>query len=1312
MTATNAFTESLQQFQTYVGIRNECKLLHIPIIATDTSIINRKERLKHVAGQVSLTYVFNLKQNEKSMIEHVADHYITINNRALQFVHNLNDKDEENKNYGTEEGLTPHLRASDVSHSEDVVNIDPNKLMRMIQECSIIDTKCGHKYNLRSLETRLCEEYIIGRKFIQQLDDIIFEFAGEFDIAAITEKINYRYKAQFFNNPPNELLENIKRKIDAKNASEYNISKANKLDLYKNAMLAVEKSINALEQEKTLTEQTQKIKLSKFMKETLPTYMYEFEAFEFSNLELQHLEKIWRYLDRLYALYQGIWQQIPECVMELYRRQITKNIECQLEQFMERFDLHTIWKFVRSFRVFLERICCTDIKQADTLSLYLYLSNVADIQTDFIQYFPQNIKLNQAAKTYKYCIQKYQQRSNGCNNPNELYITSEFCKCFDRTFSVLKQHDSGIGMQKLIEVCQTKYQSLLDDFIHIISEHNNDFSFIAINKGLCCDISSCSIAHRYYFKGSNSETKIEEDGVITFYRNLLDSIHCYFYHLQDFGLRIDTERGYAEPVEMVVEVTEGLEHRWIDNEFRYMKSHIKERMGKLHQLELANGTKMTRGEINKFNVETNSYDINNNSGNNTMINGLYKFMQLNNIDQQTINATYNLFVKEEYDSDAIIEDISDRTNSNIALYCCLAVEAIQRCIYVNKVYQHTFSVGYRFHYMHWIHLSSDLKLTEKMLVKAKHLSFKEEILHNSAVRLSMAQWLISLNKSTRYSTTSKVKTMKCVFDFCGYGFNIGDKITKQHLLSIILYCDWDELQKEFSSTFRRTDTYEPLSSVIQRNSEYAIWSRLVRETVEIFGIDVDYSYDNTHGITVFPGRGPFFCGMSHVMVVLEFDISLCAPTSTSKEEAVALTFAGDHGILIQLNNNGENDNIQLKSFCCSWLSDYQGENEWLFCGGQYKIKIESIKTIENNENYTSFFKGLFYFDCMINGSKLEGFNVNKIEVAKIDYLMLTKLIKHKLKTNGFSNNYPKYINQTFEAFTNNKNTITLNLHQICKHLAALSGLIFHSVQTNQIEQPPENCMAVCFVTKLLIEIVVESIDQIKNSDKISNVTKRILTKNKARIIEYFQFYSPSLSTGIYGTYPYYSHIQNSIAATMDQRLFVDAIIRYCANIKLNEILCILHKLVTVHPKYSMLHVDLNNERISGKTNIFLPKILKLFPNIDDIVVHSTIMDIDSSEYYEYRINLISLLDVILTSPQLFTLNHLKITIKAENKYKREPSKKLLWIRNSWIYSKDLHWDLVQSQFNKHKLTIERSTTYIDKLRIKIKQDVLIIRTMK
>ena len=135
-------------------------------------------------------------------------------------------------------------------------------------------------------------------------------------------------------------------------------------------------------------------------------------------------------------------------------------------------------------------------------------------------------------------------------------------------------------------------------------------------------------------------------------------------------------------------------------------------------------------------------------------------------------------------------------------------------------------------------------------------------------------------------------------------FDNYSSIKYSHILSLVLYSDCSDLQCQFSKTFRLQNKLETLQSVKQRNREFYHWSRNLREVVEYYGNSGwrDHFNDDRLNMNCSNKRGPFFSGMNKVMVIPEIMIRLNGSCSTSKSIEVATRFAGNDGIIIQMNN--------------------------------------------------------------------------------------------------------------------------------------------------------------------------------------------------------------------------------------------------------------------------------------------------------------------------------------------------------------------------------------------------------------------------
>ena len=224
------------------------------------------------------------------------------------------------------------------------------------------------------------------------------------------------------------------------------------------------------------------------------------------------------------------------------------------------------------------------------------------------------------------------------------------------------------------------------------------------------------------------------------------------------------------------------------------------------------------------------------------------------------------------------------------------------------VSQGTFSVGISWDYYR--------DRGDGLFVVKKYETLREEILNYKHVNVDEYNEEILLKAET-YHKTKLVQSMKSNKAYDIDGISDAEVISKDRLICIILYTDYTTLSTHFASTFRKTTVFEPIQATKRRHRNYYWLSKLLQQTVKIYG---DWSYD---GGSL---HGSFFCGMSMVMRMPQFVISMLSPTSTSCQIVVAMKFSGDAGIVIEFNNE-RGDARYLRGLDVSWISRYKEEDE-------------------------------------------------------------------------------------------------------------------------------------------------------------------------------------------------------------------------------------------------------------------------------------------------------------------------------------------------------------------------------------------------
>ena len=166
-------------------------------------------------------------------------------------------------------------------------------------------------------------------------------------------------------------------------------------------------------------------------------------------------------------------------------------------------------------------------------------------------------------------------------------------------------------------------------------------------------------------------------------------------------------------------------------------------------------------------------------------------------------------------------------------------------------------------------------------ITQKYQNLKDELLNNVLCRIGLYRWHLEYqNAVDKREEDERVQSLVSNAEF-KYIYHIkeNNEITMDHLLSILFYCNTDELQARLSSTYRRFP-HELAEEFRNRHSHYYHFAKLLTETVNVYGnVMVDEDLAIYHGI----GHPLFFEKM-----IAKF----YCPTSTTTDRAIAAYFAG------------------------------------------------------------------------------------------------------------------------------------------------------------------------------------------------------------------------------------------------------------------------------------------------------------------------------------------------------------------------------------------------------------------------------------
>ena len=214
----------------------------------------------------------------------------------------------------------------------------------------------------------------------------------------------------------------------------------------------------------------------------------------------------------------------------------------------------------------------------------------------------------------------------------------------------------------------------IDDIKHYKKYHCNDNEDILIIKNELinlfgfsdCKLSDCSYSLRHFGREKRikkEEQKNDNSSYIDFYTLQLDNFHFNLMHLFDSGFRILPQQ-ISPRIESAASTAidcsdEGEGDDNIDSEYLLLSRYILNKRDEFNRFK--------SGEQEFDDDGNNKYNINFNmlSSEKTFIDHLYSELadDENGDGDETINRLSQFFISEEFDSDAIFEDLDDAIES-------------------------------------------------------------------------------------------------------------------------------------------------------------------------------------------------------------------------------------------------------------------------------------------------------------------------------------------------------------------------------------------------------------------------------------------------------------------------------------------------------------------------------------------------------------------------------------------------------------------------------------------------------------------------
>eukprot|EP01084_Bolivina_argentea_P016843 31461_1 len=367
-----------------------------------------------------------------------------------------------------------------------------------------------------------------------------------------------------------------------------------------------------------------------------------------------------------------------------------------------------------------------------------------------------------------------------------------------------------------------------------------------------------------------------------------------------------------------------------------------------------------------------------------------------------------------------------------------------------------YQFGYRFYY--WDYFRGNKSSTDKSLglmgekeqanhgytlhdlyVSARYSSLKTELLFNDICKITIYQWnaltlkgIIHLNSKyakslmTTYQDNAQIKDNYSKY----YGIRDGDSVQLKHLLAMMIYCNYDKLQRKFSETCRYLCKDESLQDLKIRHRNFVNLAKHLRE-LHFYGQDKPVMNTSFSKLTT------LFHGVQEKLNFGQVNTRIGVPLSCTASYAVAVNFCSNSGMILELEHD-ETSKLTETVPCidCSWLSDFINEQERFLIGATIYMKLSNIITVTGDE-YALYLKGLTALKNLIVGwIFVVGFSASMLpdKDNALEQQFIFRFLSHEL--NRYYKNDIKY-----PPFKSIPPYIDMLLHNVCADIKYLNDVL-------------------------------------------------------------------------------------------------------------------------------------------------------------------------------------------------------------------------------------------------------------------------------
>eukprot|EP01084_Bolivina_argentea_P030997 57406_1 len=325
----------------------------------------------------------------------------------------------------------------------------------------------------------------------------------------------------------------------------------------------------------------------------------------------------------------------------------------------------------------------------------------------------------------------------------------------------------------------------------------------------------------------------------------------------------------------------------------------------------------------------------------------------------------------------------------------------------------TWKFGWKYYYHSFFKNNTDVDIYDNIgykyqdfYVESDFGNFQEEFIEKSDSRKD--NWDTAVTKATRLMTTNKCRQIQAkidsVFQYGNkqYGIKNGAAIKLEHLISVIIYTDYDALQRELKKTYRIIDADNSYKDMIKRHKKFAYWGKYMLEAVEVFGEEWDINKE----------PDSLFHGIDKTLYFFQSVARFFSPVSTTDDPDVAEHFAIGRGLVLEVKCSDK-----IKYFECAWVSDFATECEHLLIGGHSPLRIFKIYHISEQDEYDTDIIALNNVQQMMSGRAIIRKTEQNVEVIDAMVKMLQNDVSSLLQ----------YIQNLYKVYCYYVSEVTIDL---------------------------------------------------------------------------------------------------------------------------------------------------------------------------------------------------------------------------------------------------------------------------------------------